>query len=341
MNSNDLVFTDYQIFKEKHFTAYQKMGKKEVKLLREADIICALNINKYIKGLMNGHKNLLVSNFFSLLFGTINEANLWFVDIGNTGTNLRSSGDVNNGSAYITFGTGTGASGFSSYALASRNTALEGATGSPYLIISSNEGRSRLVRATAGPVYEVGIYQNVFNAGGGGLTSMWARTVPSESIPANKTVYYDIVFKPPFTHNMTRIIHALLTEANVDGAVDIAGSTFALRANDISNGVSRRVFLGTNTTGLDHTIAVPTNPYEIDNQYAFTYSYGSYYNHAVLGSKKLDVDITIGEVFLVGPYFDSGGGTRNVAIVRFPVSPAVSKKAGDYVSAYILLYASA
>jgi hypothetical protein len=341
MNVQDLVFTDYQLFKEEHFVAYQKMGKKEVKLLREADIICALNVNKYIKGLADGHKNLLVSNFFSLLFGTINETNLPFTTFDARFETLRSASDVNGGCAYLTFGTGTGGTGFSSYALASRSSALEGGTGSPNLIISSSEGRLRFVRATAGTVYEVGLYQTVFNVYGSACTVMWARTVPSDPIPANKTVYYDIVFKPPFTCNMSRIMYALLTDANVDNGVDITNSSFAFRANDINAGVSRRIFLGTNTAGLDHTIAVPTNPYELDNQYIFTYSYGSYYNHAVLGTKKLDVDITIGEVFLVGPYYDSSNSTRNVGIVRFPVSPAVSKKAGEYVSAYVLLYASA
>jgi hypothetical protein len=346
---SELVFTDYQLFKEVHFDVYQKFTKREVRPLREADIICVLPFHKCVEGWLktpNGaYKNLLVSNFFSLLFGTINKVNMVYMDtyglIGSDSGTLRTSGDVNYGSAYLAFGTGTGETGFSSYILQNRNTALEGAVASPSLIISQSEGRSRLARATAGTVYEVGIYQGVYRQDGGTRTAMWGRVVPSSPIPTGYTVLYDIIFKPPFTHNMTRIIHALLTESAVDGGVDIAGATFAFNANTVSGGATRRLFLGTNTSGLDHTIVVPTNPYEIDNWYAFGYSYGSYYNHFVVGAKKLDVDIDIAELFLVGPFQDSAGGVRNCAIVRWPISPPVSKKAGEYVSAYVLLYASA
>jgi len=346
---SELVFTDYQIFKEVHFDVYQKFTKREVRPLREADIICVLPLNKYIEGWLKtpkgAYKNLLVSNFFSLLFGTINETDIVFQNIAGlilTGSNaLRTSGDVNSGSAYLAFGTGTGATGFSSYSLANRSTALEGAIASPSIYISNDEGRSRLARVTAGTVYEVGLYQSVYDSGSNLRSVMWARSVPPSPIPSGYTAFYDIIFKPPFTHNMTRIVHSLLTETIVSDGVDITGATFAFRPNDISAGVTRRLFLGTNTEGPDHTIAVPTNPYEIDNWYTFSYSYGSYYNHLVVGVKKLDVDIDIAELFLVGPFYDSTGGVRNCAIVRWPISPAVSKKAGEYVSAYVLLYASA
>jgi hypothetical protein len=291
------------------------------------------------------YKNLLVSNFFSLLFGTINETDVVFQNTSGTiqtGSNaLRTSGDVNSGSAYLAFGTGTGDTGFSACSLASRNTAFEGAVASPQLTISSSEGRSRLARATAGTVYEVGIYQTVYRTNAITDSAMWGRVVPPSPIPTGYTAFYDIIFKPPFTHNVTRIVHSLLTETIVSDGVDITGATFAFRPNDISAGVTRRLFLGTNTAGLDHTIAVPTNPYEIDNAYVFSYSYGSYYNHFVVGAKKLDVDIDMAEIFLVGPFYDSASGVRNCAIVRWPISPAVSKKAGEYVSAYVLLYASA
>jgi hypothetical protein len=346
---SELVFTDYQLFKEVHFDVYRTFTKREVRPLREADIICVLPLHKCIEGWLKtpkgAYKNLLVSNFFSLLFGTINETNMVAQDISGTTlsgtTALRSAGDVNYGSGYLVFGTGTGTTGFSSYSLQSRSTALEGATASPSIYISSSEGRSRLARATAGTVYEVGIYQGIYRADGATSTVMWGRVVPPSSVPTGYTAFYDVIFKPPFTHNMTRIIHALLTESAVDGGVDISNATLAFRGNDVNAGVTRRLFLGTNTADLDHTIAVPTNPYEIDNYQTFSYSYGSYYNHFVLGAKKLDVDINIAELFLVGPFYDSSGGTRNCAIVRWPISPAVSKKAGEYVSAYVLLYASA
>jgi hypothetical protein len=79
---SELVFTDYQLFKEVHFDVYQKFTKREVRPLREADIICVLPLNKYIEGWLKtpkgAYKNLLVSNFFSLLFGTINETDIVF-----------------------------------------------------------------------------------------------------------------------------------------------------------------------------------------------------------------------------------------------------------------------
>jgi hypothetical protein len=343
------VFTDYQLFKEVHFDVYRTFTKREVSPLREADIICVLPLNKYVEGWLKtpkgAHRNMLVSNFFSLLFGTINDTNMTYQDIGGVinpgGYLLKSAGDVNYGSAFLTFGTGTGETGFSSFSLASRSTALEGTTATPSIYISNDEGRSRLARATAGTVYEIGLYQNAFDTSSNSRIVMWGRVVPPSPIPTGYTAFYDIIFKPPFTHNMTRIIHALLTESIVSGGVDISGATFAFKPNDISAGVSRRLFLGTNTAGPDHTIAVPTNPYEIDNWYTLSYSYGSYYNHLVVGSKKLDVDIDIAELFLVGPFYDSAGGVRNCAIVRWPISPPISKKAGEYVSAYVLLYASA
>jgi hypothetical protein len=344
-----MVFTDYQLFKEVHFDVYRTFTKREVRPLREADIICVLPLHKCVEGYLktpkSTFKNLLVSNFFTLLFGTINDTNMTYQDITGAinpgGTYLRSAGNVNSGSAYLAFGTGTGAAGFSAYSLQSRSTSLEGATASPSIYISSSEGRSRFARATAGAVYEVGLYQGVYDTGNNVRTIMWGRVVPPSPIPTGYMAFYDVIFKPPFTHNMTRIFHALLTDSAVDGGVDISNSMFVFRGDDVSAGISRRLFLGTNTTGLDHTIAVPTNPYEIDNWYTFSYTYGSYYNHLVVGAKKLDVDIDIAELFLVGPFYDSAGGVRNCAIVRWPISPPVSKKAGEYVSAYVLLYASA
>jgi hypothetical protein len=341
-----LVFRDYESFKGFHFDVYRRLTKSEVRPLREADIICALDLRRAVEGRCSGRRNLLVSNFFSLLHGLLTNTNTDYVNVTGTlnagGYQLRTSGEVNYGAAYLAFGTGTGAPSFTDYALASRSTALEGASVAPTVVIGASEGRARLGRATAGTVYEVGIYQDIYDSGGNARTAMWARYAAPGGIPSGKTVLYDVVFKPPFVHNATRLIAGILANANQGGAVDVAGSTFALRTSaDVNADAARRMFLGTGTAGLDHTVAVPTNPVELDAAYTFSYSYGSYYRLITTGVKKLDSAMNIGEAFLVQNLIDDGGGTRAAAIARWPISPAVSKDAGEVVSAYAIIYASA
>jgi hypothetical protein len=299
-------------------------------------------LKKAIEGRCNGRRNMLVSNFFSLLLGLLANSNVDSKDIGGGAYSMRTSGDVNAGVSYVVFGTGTAPPAFTDYALVSRNTTLEGSSITPTLMISSSEGRARFGRATNDVVYELGIYDPVVDSGGGGRTAMLARSVVSGGIPAGRTVLYDVVFKPPFVHNITRMMLGAMTNANQDGLQDISGGTYTLNSmGDMNADAAKRLFVGGNTAGLDHTVAVPTNPVELEAGYYFTYAWGTSYRLLTAGAKKLDAAKTIAEVVLVQNLLSSGGVAMPTALARWPVSPPVSKSAGEVVSAYAIIYASA
>jgi hypothetical protein len=340
--SGGLVFRDYESFKDFHFDIYRQLTKSEARPLREADIICAIDLKKAIEGRCNGRRNMLVSNFFSLLHGLLANSNVDSKDISGGAYSMRTSGDVSWTVSSVVFGTGTAPPAFTDYALVSRDTAREGAVITPTVVISSSEGRARFGRATNDVVYELGIYDILYDSGGGGKTTMLARSVVSGGIPAGRTVLYDVVFKPPFVHNVTRMVYGVLNNANQDGAQDIYGGTYTLNsAGDVNADVAKRLFVGGNTAGLDHTVAVPTNPVELEAGYYFTYAWGTSYRLITAGAKKLDAAKTIAEVVLVQNLLSSGGVAMPTAIARWPVSPPVSKSAGEVVSAYAIIYASA
>ena len=346
MTAGSTALADYQLFKELHRDAYARMTKREARLLREADVVCALDLRRAVKGRANGCGNMLVSNFFSLMHGTLNEANMGYKDIGGVynpgGYPLRTAGDVSAGSAYLAFGTETGDTGFGGYALSARNTALEGTIVAPSLLVSPSEGRARIARVTAGTVYEVGIYQSVNDTSGRVQTAMWARLVPPSPIPTGVTVFYDVIFKPPFVHNTTRLFYGVLSNANVEGCEDVTGAVFAVRASaDVNAGPVNKLFLGSGTAGPDHTVAVPVNPLLMTTTRFFNYEWGSYYDCTLVGGIKLDADMSISEVVLTFPAYDSAGAARDMPVARWPVSPPVEKRAGEYASAFVVIYATA
>jgi hypothetical protein len=289
---------------------------------------------------------MLVSNFFSLLHGLLSNTDTDYKDLSGTlnpaGFRLRTSGDVSQGVSYVVFGTGTTPPTFGDYALVSRNTALEGSSITPTVVISSSEGRARFGRATNDVVYELGIYDPVYDSGGYSRTAMLARSVVSGGIPAGRTVLYDVVFKPPFVYNVTMMVFGVMINANQGGVQDIYGGTYTLNsAGDVNADAAKRLFVGENTAGLDHTVAVPINPVELEAGYYFTYTWGTSYRLITTGAKKLDAAKTIAEVVLVQNLLGSGGAATPTVIARWPVSPAVSKSAGEVVCAYAIIYASA
>jgi hypothetical protein len=338
----ELVFRDYEAFREAHFELWRRLTRSEVRPLREADIICAVDLRRAIEGYVNGRRNLLLSNFFSLFHGVLCDANLTCVNYGGGSYALRAYNDPNRGSAYLIFGTGTTAPAFTDYKLVSRDSSLEGSALTPSAYISADLGRIRFGRGAAGTVYEEALYQPTYDTGGYGQDAIWARCVFADGVPAGKTILHDIVLKAPFVQNLTYMFLGVLTDANRAETVDINGAAYTVRsAGDVNAGAANRLFVGEGTAGLDHTVKTPTNPVELESSVVFTWSYGSYYRMAVTGAKKLAAAKTISEVCLVQNLFDTGGNVRPTMLARWPVSPAVSKAAGDVVCAYAIIYASA
>jgi hypothetical protein len=338
----ELVFRDYEAFREAHFELWRRLTRSEVRPLREADVICAVDLRRAVEGYVNGRRNLLLSNFFSLFHGVLNEAALTIVDYGGTSASLRAYNDPTSGSAYLIFGTGATPPAFNDYKLVSRDTTLEGSTLTPSAYISADMGRIRFGRGAAGTVYEEALYQTAIDTGGNGRGVIWARAVFSGGVPAGKTILHDVVLKAPFVQNLTYVFLGVLTEANRAETVDINGAAYTVRsAGDVQAAAASRLFVGEGTAGLDHTVKTPTNPVELESSVVLTWSYGSYYRMAITGAKKLDTAKTISEVCLVQNLYDTAGNVRPTMIARWPVSPAASKAAGDVVCAYAIIYASA
>jgi len=318
------------------------MTKSEVRPLREADLICAIDLSEAVEGWAGGRRNMLVSNFFSLFFGILADANVAAYDTGGGSFTLRSAAEVARASGYVIFGSSAPAPSFSQYSLASRSTALEGTVITPYLTVTSSEGRITFGRATLGTVYEAGLLAVVFDTGGGERGLMVARVAFPDGVPANRTLLYHVIFKPPFTENVTRTMFGTLRDVNQAGCADIYGYAFTVRSSgEMNAGPAARMFVGEGDAGLDHTVKALAAPLELEWGWGFTYTWGSSYRLWSVGVKKLDAAKTIREVGLVQSLYTDAGTVVPALIARWPVSPPVSKAAGEVVCAYAIIYATA
>jgi len=303
-----------------------------------SDLIILVDIRKTIYGLLNNRKkNLLVYNFWALLLGSFADTGIGFTTIGGGDYTLRTYSDFNAGSAFVTFGTGTTTPDFSQYALASRNTAIEGSAISPTTILESDKRRIRFGRVSAGAISEVGLYQSLYDISGYSHDAMLGRTLLS--VPGSGyNVYYDVILKAPFLDNALYYLYGILTNTD-QKLVDRVGSTFTARTSgDVQSG-GLYLIIGTSNSPFDFATYDLANPVVLTSASNMFHALRSYVMLIVSGAIRLSASMSIGEIGFAQNIYDTGGGLHGTLLGRIPLTTPISRNIGDVFSSVIVFYA--
>jgi len=314
--------------------------RRTLREIYEKDLVIVVRLDKAVEGRVNGKKNILVWNFWQLLNGSLAEANASTARTSDGGIVVaRTSGDPNNGSATVTFGTGTTPEAYDQYSLASRNTAIEGAIISPGIIAETNQYRLRFGRVSAGTVYEVGLYQALIATTGSGYEVMLGRVVYSGAIPSGKNVYYDILVKPPFLKNFVYYLFGLLTNTD-QSLVDRSGATFTAKTSGDVQSSATYMRVGTGTGAFDFGTYELTNPLDCFSITNFYWADRTYSFLQASGAIRFISAYTVGEVGVYQNIYDTGGATHPTLLMRFLLPSPVSRNPGDVFSAVVIIYTS-
>jgi hypothetical protein len=303
-----------------------------------SDLIIIIDLKKTIYGLLNNRKkNLLVYNFWALLLGSLADANIDAVQISAYTYALRSSSDPSTGSAYVVFGTGTTPPDFSQISLVSRSTSYEGSAISPAVIKESDKRRIRFGRVTLGAIYEVGLYQNLYDTGGTARLSMLGRTLLT--VPGSGyNVYYDVIFKAPFLDNALYYLYGILTDSN-QSLVERAGSSFTARTSGDAQSGGLFMLIGTSNSPFDFGSYDLANPVILSSISSLFYSARSYVMYIVSGAIRLSESMNIGEIGFAQNIYDTGGSLHGTLLGRIPLTTPISRNIGDIFSTVIVFYA--
>jgi hypothetical protein len=306
--------------------------------LHDHDLAVLVDMREAVHGLVLGRfRNLLVQNFWNLLTGLLGETNTEFIDTVGVVRSLRSAGDVNAASAFVTFGTGTLAPAFGQTALQTRTTGAEGAAITPAVVSEPDRIRLRFGRVTAASVNEVGLYQNLFDGGGGLRETMLGRVV-IPSIPSGNNVFYDVVVQAPFLTNFANLLFGILSESN-QSAVNRGGASVTLRSSGDVNVEVCRLLAGTSNAPFAFGQYELTGPLALTSVYNFFIVRGSSNLVMISGATRAPSAISIGEIGIAQRLYDTGPVAQDVLLARIVLSTPVSKAAGEVFSAIVTLFA--
>jgi len=274
---------------------------------------------KGIKGYVAGEEDLLVSNFWALLLGLLRDTNPG--DCVNTDGGayaLRAYGDVNAGAAYLVYGTGTTPEAFIEYALKSYAGSIATSITVGYM---SDRVRVSLSGIVPSASSELGIYQSLYDTGGGTRTIMLARRVGSWS--ANQAVSYNIDFLQPWVRGIGDYMYGILRNADVPMA-RIDGVTFTARTSGDSNAGSAYLVASSDLVSWDPTLVAISNAFSLSNYY--TDILGTRYLRATMihGLHSPANDIVVNTVGLYFPVFDTSGVSQTVCILVQPLASPIT-----------------
>jgi len=272
-----------------------------------------------IKGLVwvgrGAEEDLLVSNFWALFIGLLRNTDPADA-VSTTGATyaLRAYGDVNHGSAYLVYGTGTAQETFTDNALKSYTGSISTSISIAYLSDRTRVSLSGVVPATA---YELGIYQSLYDTGGTIRTTMLARKVGSWS--ASQVANYNIDFLSPWVKQVGDLIYGILRNANVN-TQRIDGTTITLRTSSDVNADSVYLVLSPTSVSWSPSLYYIPGAVTPTNYYADTLGTRYIRMTVVNGLTAPSSDTQVNTLGLYQSVYDSGGATHTVCLLVLPLS---------------------
>jgi len=270
---------------------------------------------KGVKGFVNSRENILVSNFWALFIGLIRKANAGdVVDTGGTSRGLRSFGDVNAAPAYLVYGSGTTPEAFTQNGLASYVGSISTTISISYL---SDRTRITFSGTLPGDTYEIGVQQDLFNAGGYRFTFLLARKVGFWS--KGSSIRYFIDYSYPWTRQIGDIMYGVHSDANTS-VVRVDGATFTARTSGEFSVGSAYIVLSSSSVSWSpslYSIPSPITPVDYTHHKLDARIFRAVHFNAVYTPTS---DTAINSIALYQSIYDTGGGSNTVCLLVIPLS---------------------
>lgn len=272
-----------------------------------------------VKRISESDEDLLVSNFWALLLGTLREYNAGdVVTTAGYSYTLRSSGDATYGTAYLTYGIGTDPEYFTQIALATYKGSI-----STTISISYMNDRNRISLSGTLPdiAYELGIYQSLYDTAGYNYTTMLGRRTGSWS--KGQAVIWNIDFLQPWVRAVADMLYGILLNANAT-MVDVTEASFTSRSSGDVNASS--VWLVASPNAVTWSPSLTSIPNKVD---LTTYYFDFLSNRVarmtyLLGTFTPSTDTQYNTVGLYQNIYDSGGGTHTCCMMVIPLSAPIT-----------------
>ena len=278
---------------------------------------------KGVKGYIAGEEDLLVSNWWALFLGLIRDTNTGdVVQTDGSVLSLRSQTDVNNGAAYISYGTGTTPEGFTDNTLKSRSGSISTSITVGYM---SDRVRITLSGTLTSAASELGIEQSLFRTDNYAGTFLLGRRTGSWS--ANQAVAWYIDFLSPWVNQVGSYMYGILMNADVT-VTRIDGVPFTARTSgDSQSGTAYLVASSSSVTWSPSLYNIP-NAFSLSNY--MTDVLGTRYIRATFfhGLYSPANNIQVNTIGLYFPTYDTNGNTQTVCLMVQPLSSPVTLYAG-------------
>jgi len=276
-----------------------------------------------VEGHVSGDEDLLTGNWWALFLGSLRNLNSGdVVDVGSGAYSLRSSGYVNPGSAYISYGTGTAPESFVDRALQARAGGISTTITIGYL---SDRTRVSLSGTLPSGSSELGIEQSLYD------TSVTARTIllgrRVGSFTAGQAVTWNIDFLSPWVRAVGDYMYGIHAEVNVT-MVRIDGVSFTARTTGDANAGSVYLVASSDLISWDPMLYGITNAFTLTNLYADMLSSRYIRSTIIYALSSPASDISVNTIGLYFPVFDTAGSAQTVCVLVQPLASPITLYAG-------------
>jgi hypothetical protein len=312
--------TILEVFKTKPRIRFNKRGELiPYEFDKGLYLIDVKGIRGSVKGLNENDEDLLVSNFWALFLGLLRNVNPGDeVDVNGASQTLRVVGDVNYGAAYLTYGTGTDPEFFTQYALASYKGSIATTISISYM---SDRNRVSLSGTLPDVAYELGIYQALYNTGGGSPPSMLARRTGTWS--KGQAVVWNIDFLQPWVRAVADMLYGILLNANVT-MVDVTNASFTARTSAQISASS--IWLVASPNAVTWSPSLTSIPNKVDlSTFYFDYL-GSRWARMtfLMGTFTPLTDTQYNTIGLYQNIYDSVGNAHTCCMMVIPLSAPIT-----------------
>jgi hypothetical protein len=276
-----------------------------------------------VKGYVSSDEDLLTSFWWALFLGSLRDLN---VDdcVSTTGGvyTLRSSGDVNNSVAYISYGTGTVPESFVDRTLQARAGSISTTVTIGYL---SDRVRISFSGTIPSDSSELGIEQVLIDTTSTNRTTLLGRKVGS--FASGRGVVWNIDFLSPWVRAVGDYMYGIHANLNVT-MVRIDGVSFTARTSGDANAGSVYLVASSDAMTWDPMLSGITNAFSLTSFYADLFGTRFVRSTIIYGLSSPASDITVNTIGLYFPVYDSAGTAQTVCVLVQPLASPVTLFAG-------------
>ena len=271
---------------------------------------------KGVIGYIAGEEDLLTSIWWAIFLGLIRN-----VDVGDvmcsdgSARTITTSGDVNQSSAWISYGTGTTPESFLDYILKSRSGTISTSISLGYL---SDRIRITLSGTLPASAYELGIEQYTLSTT---FYNLFGRKTGSWS--AGQAIAWYIDFLPPWVRGIGDLMYGYHANINVS-MVRVDGVSFTARTTGDLNAGSTYLVASSDLVSWSSTLIAISNAFSLSNYYADILSTRYIRATMIHGLYSPANDIAVNTIGLYFPVFDTAGTSQTVCILVQPLSSPIT-----------------